>query len=283
MIGHYKDHTSALLAKQNYERLEDWFRQFDSALIAFSAGVDSSILALAAKEALSQKAIAATSISNSFSKSEIVYSRRMAQEIGIELVTVFQDDLSNEGYVSNQVNRCYFCRSNLASAIMAIVKDRGISVWVDGTHLDDMKSPRPGVKALRESGFKAPLVELGLRKEEIREMARYKALSNADRPSEACLSSRVAYGQKIDEVTLRRIEEAERFVLSLIDVKILRVRTIERKAILEMDYGSIPGAKKSFKEIEAKLKSLGYESVEIDPQGYRSGRMLELFISDGSS
>lgn len=283
IVGHENDGDFVLHAKQNYERLEDWFRQFDSALIAFSAGVDSSLLALAARETLSENAIAVTSISSSFAKSEIEYSKRMAHEIGIELVTVFQDDLSSEGYVANQVNRCYFCRSNLASAIMPIVKDRGISVWVDGTHLDDMMSLRPGVKALREAGFRAPLAELGFRKEQVRDIARYRGLSNADRPSEACLSSRVAYGQKIDEATLRRIEEAEKYVKSVIDVKVLRVRTIGKKAILEMDYDSIQVAREFFKQIEAKLKLLGYQTVEIDPQGYRSGRMLELFINDSSS
>ncbi len=283
MAGNEYDNAFVSHAKQNYEKLKDWFLQFDSALIAFSAGVDSSILALAASEALSENAIAVSSISSSFSKSEIEHSKRMAGEIGIELVTVLQDDLSNEGYVANQVNRCYFCRSNLASAIIPLVKDRGISVWVDGTHLDDMMSPRPGVKALREAGFRAPLAELGFRKEQIRDMARYKGLSNADRPSEACLSSRVAYGQKIDETTLRRIEEAESYVKSVIDVKVLRVRTIGERAILEMDYGSIQLAKEYIKQIEAKLKLLGYESVEIDPRGYRSGRMLDLFINDSSS
>jgi uncharacterized protein len=241
------------------------------------------LLALAAKETLGSKAVAVTSISTSFSKSEIEYSKHMAREIGIELLTVFQDDLSSEGYVANQVNRCYFCRSNLASVIVPIAKERSIAVCVDGTHLDDMMSPRPGVKALRGANFRAPLAELGFHKDQIRGMARYKALSNADKPSESCLSSRIAFGHRIDEATLRRIEDAERYVKSTVDLKVLRVRAIGKRAILELDYNSIQKAKERFKEVEVMLKSLGFESVEIDPEGYRTGKMLELFVNDRAS
>lgn len=270
-------------AAQNLESLRQWFLQFNSALVAFSAGVDSSILALAARKALSERAVAVTSISRSFAQKEIELSERMATEIGIELIKVYQDDLSSKEYVANQVNRCYFCRSNLASVIMPIVNARGISVWVDGSHLDDMKSPRPGVKALRESGFRAPLVELGFHKEDIREMARYAGLSNAERPSEACLSSRIAYGQKIDEMTLRRIENAEEVVRRVTNARIVRVRTIGNRAIIEVDSDSIQNANDSFEEINSQLKFLGYEYVEIDPDGYRSGRMMDLFVNDTSS
>jgi pyridinium-3,5-biscarboxylic acid mononucleotide sulfurtransferase len=266
--------------KENLLKLKNWFLQFDSALVAFSAGVDSSVLACAARQALSRKAIAVTSVSPSFARSEIDQARQIANEIGIELIVVSQQDLATKDYVANLVNRCYFCRLNLVQAIMPIVEERKISICVDGTHLDDMKSPRPGVKALREARFRAPFVELALCKEEIRAIARILKLSNAEKPSEACLSSRIAYGQKIDEHTLRQIEESEIFIRELVGAKIVRVRTIETRAVVELDRESIHKAIKSFSKIQETLISLGYTSVEIDPNGYASGRMLDLFIRD---
>ncbi len=271
-----------LSPEENLLRLKNWFRQFESALVAFSGGVDSSVLAFAARAALSKNAITVTSVSPSLAKSEIDSAEKIAKEIGIELIVVSQDDLASKDYVANQVNRCYFCRSNLVQAIMPIVSERRVAICVDGTNPDDLKSPRPGVKALREAGFRAPFVELGLCKEEIRAIARFVNLSNAEKPSEACLSSRIAYGQKIDERTLRRIEESEIFIRELVGAKIVRVRTIGSRAVLELDIDSVEKAKELFPKIERKLISLGYTSVEIDPRGYSSGRMLELFIRDNA-
>src|SRR5487761_335820 len=273
------NHSSAIVpdtefarARENFRKLKDWFLEFDSTLVAFSAGVDSSVLAYAARQALSSKAIAVTSVSPSFSRSEIDSARQLANEIGIELIVVSQDDLATKDYVANQVNRCYFCRSNLVKALMPIVKERNISICVDGTHLDDLKSPRPGVKA--------PFVELGFSKEEVREIARILRLSNSEKASESCLSSRIAYGQKIDEDTLRQIEKSEIFIRELVHAKIVRVRTIGTRAIVELDPNSIERAQKSFSEIQRKLMSFGYTAIEIDPNGYSSGRMLDLFIRD---
>ncbi len=260
--------------------LERWFSHFDSCLVAFSAGVDSSVLACAARRVLGNKAVAVTSVSPAFARSETLAVTRIANEIGIELVTVRQDDLSDENYVANQVSRCYFCRSNLVKAIEPIAKARNIEVCVDGTHLDDMHSPRPGVKALREAGFRAPFVELGFLKEDIRDVARVTNLSNAERPSEACLASRIAYEQRIDKNTLRMIERSEEFIRQLTGASVVRVRTIGSMAVLELDKGSIPTAIKNEREIARALKMFGYTKVEIDPEGYKQGKMLSLFIQE---
>lgn len=260
--------------------LEEWFRSFDSALVAFSSGVDSSVLAFAAKQALGEKAIAVNSLSVSFAESERMNVELVAREIGVQLLFVNQDDLGSKGYVANQVNRCYFCRANLASAMLPLIKERRISVCVDGTHIDDMRSPRPGVKALRENGFRAPFVELGFDKSDVRAVARLIGLSNADRPAEACLSSRVAYGQRIDEPTLRRIEDAENYVRELVNPRIVRVRTTGSKAVIEVDKESIERASSHSFEIEKGLRRLGYSEVSIDPEGYSSGRMLSLYVAD---
>ncbi len=262
--------------------LISWFRQFHSCAIAFSAGVDSSLLAYCAKRALGDKAYAITSLSSSFPEDEKQTARLVAREIGIELVEVEQDDLATPEYVANGVSRCYFCRNNLAQSIQPICEKLSIEVCVDGTHVDDMKTPRPGIKALREAGFRAPYVELGMGKNSVRLTARFAGLSNWERPSEACLSSRVAFGQKIDLKTLRRIEVAEKEVKSITNARIVRVRTVGTNASVEVDKSTVATAIERIDEITRALQNLGYDSVKIDPNGYTSGKMLELFVKEDS-
>ncbi|MFI5420105.1 MAG: asparagine synthase-related protein, partial [Nitrososphaerales archaeon] len=170
---------------QDLERLVNWFVSFRSCLVAFSGGVDSSLLAFAAKSALGNRAHAVISKSPAMAESEIDWAKKVAKEIGIELLEVVQNDLEDREYVKNSVTRCYFCRSNLVDAMRPLVDRLAIEVCVDGTHADDMSSPRPGVKALREAGFRPPILELGFGKEKIRNMARTAGLSTWQRPSEA--------------------------------------------------------------------------------------------------
>src|SRR5579875_3268992 len=205
--------------------LEEWFARYSSCAIAFSGGVDSPLLAYTARKMLHDKAVAILSRSPALSRAEYRNAVSVANFIGIRLLVVRQDDLATPGYVTNNVNRCYFCRSNLAKAIDPIVKELRIDVRVDGTHLDDMSSPRPGIKALREAGFRSPLAELGMRKEDVRRVARLVGLSNSEKPSEACLSSRIAYGQAIDTKTLRMIEDSEEFIRQITSASVVRVRT----------------------------------------------------------
>ncbi|MHB1867781.1 MAG: ATP-dependent sacrificial sulfur transferase LarE [Nitrososphaerales archaeon] len=259
-----------------------WFQQFQSCAVAFSAGVDSSLLAYCAKRALADKAYAVTALSSSFPEAEKQTAREVAREIGIELIEVVQDDLGTPEYVANGVSRCYFCRNNLAQAIQPICDRKSIAVCVDGTHVDDMKTPRPGIKALREARFRAPYVELGMGKDSIRTTAKLAGLSNWERPSEACLSSRVAFGQKIDFETLRRIENAESAVKLITGATIVRVRTIGISANVEVDKSTLSTAFERAEKITQALKDLGYDSVNVDPDGYTSGKMLDLFVKENT-
>jgi uncharacterized protein len=256
------------------DRLTEWFSRFDSCLVAFSSGVDSSVLAFASHKVLGNRAIAATSVSPAFAEREILSAKKMAEEIGIELVIVSQDDLNDEKYVENSVARCYFCRRNLTAALYPVAKTRNIEVCVDGTQMDDLRSPRPGIKSLREAGFRAPLVELSYSKEDVREMARCAGLSNSERPSEACLSSRIAFEQRIDYGTLQMIEKAEEFIKNLSGADIVRVRTFQRRALVEVDGPSVNAVLGQRKQIVDALRLIGYSEVEIDPEGYKQGRML---------
>ncbi|HZW56397.1 MAG TPA: ATP-dependent sacrificial sulfur transferase LarE [Nitrososphaerales archaeon] len=258
--------------------LLDWFKRFESCAVAFSGGVDSSLLAYAAKVAIGESSIAVLSTSPATPREEVENAERIASEIGIRLFIVKQDDLGTSGYVANLVNRCYFCRSNLAQAMETLAEGHHAQVCVDGTHADDMKSPRPGVKALREAGFRAPFVELGIGKSEIRKVARYVGLSNADRPSEACLSSRIAFGQMIDFQTLQMIERAEKAVREITGASTVRVRVIGNGALVEVDFNSVPKALEYSKDISDQLLEIGFKNVNIAEEGYVSGRMLDLFI-----
>jgi pyridinium-3,5-biscarboxylic acid mononucleotide sulfurtransferase len=266
----------------DHRALGRWFENFSSCIVAFSAGVDSSLLAYVAKETLGSSAYAVTSYSPSFSNHEKESAEKIAQEIGIRLIEVEQDDLSVDGYRKNGVDRCYFCRRNLAEAISPIRRSLEVEVCVDGTHIDDLGSPRPGIRALRQAGFRAPYAELGLNKERIRAAARDMGLSNWNRPSESCLSSRIAFGQLIDRETLNLVERAEIAVKEITQAKIVRVRTMGRKALVELDRSSVSHGLKNKATIELALKEIGYRSVEIDEQGYVSGRMLEMFVQDSS-
>ncbi len=264
--------------KENLEKLAAWYDAFRSCIVAFSGGVDSSLLAFAARSVLFDRAYAVISKSPAMATSEVEAARKSAKEIGIDLYEVSQDDLADEAYVKNSVNRCYFCRSNLVTAIAPLVNRFAIEICVDGTHTDDMSNPRPGVKALREAGFRAPFLELGFGKREIREMAKAAGLSNWNRPSEACLSSRIAFGSEINLTKLQRVEAAENYVKVIIGARIVRVRTLEKHAIVEVDKESLSEAFRNLSLIQEELKVLGYETVEIDKEGYRSGKMLELFV-----
>jgi pyridinium-3,5-biscarboxylic acid mononucleotide sulfurtransferase len=256
-----------------------WFRNFNSCIVAFSAGVDSSLLAYAARRVLGKRAYAVTSLSPAFAETEREETKRIAREIGINLIEVTQDDLKDSNYVKNDVSRCYFCRSNLVAVIRPVASSLSVEVCVDGTHKDDLQKPRPGVKALRENGFRAPLVDLGFGKQEIRDMTRHAGLSNWNRPSEACLSSRIAYGQEISLDTLSRVEKAETIVRGITGATVVRVRTIGYTARVEVNVETTQVAVLRLPEISEKLKQLGYQKVEVDPEGYVSGKMLELFVT----
>jgi len=266
------------LVDTDLEQLISWFLPYRSCLVAFSGGVDSSLLAFAAKKALNERAFAVISKSPAVSISEIEYAREIAAEIGIELIEAVQNDLEDKRYLENSVLRCYFCRSNLVEAMTPIAHRLSIDVCVDGTHADDVQNPRPGIKALREGGFRAPFLELRYRKERIRNMAKNSNLSNWDRPSEACLSSRIAYGTEISLARLKKIEAAENFVRSKTNARIVRVRLIDNQGIIEVDKESIDRVIANLELICKKLVEIGFESVEIDRAGYKSGRMLELFV-----
>ncbi|MBS7623163.1 ATP-dependent sacrificial sulfur transferase LarE [Candidatus Bathyarchaeota archaeon] len=264
------------LAEKVNEILEG-IRSKGSVLVAMSGGVDSSLVALLSKKALGNKALAATADSATLPLGELEEARRLAREIGLEHIIINVDETSNPTFVSNPPERCYHCKKELILKMKEIAEDRGIGVIVDGTNADDMKVHRPGALALAEAGVYSPLADAGLGKEDVRKLARMLGLPNADRPSMACLASRLPYGEQITKDKLRLVAEAERLVKELTGARELRVRLHGRLARIEVgrDERRLLFSEGLMDRIAGNLKSLGLVYVTMDLLGYRSGSMDE--------
>lgn len=256
-----------------FQRLISWFQNKNQkAIVALSGGVDSAVVALAAKKALDKKAVAVTADYNTLSGDELKSARKIAKEIDIHHRIVRYNELDNEEFVKNDSLRCYHCRTELASYLLLEAKKMDVSLIVDGTNIDDLKDYRPGIKAMRENGVKSPLVELGIGKQNIRSIAKSNNLSVFDKPSNSCLASRIPHGIPVTFEKLKRIETAEILVKSVFNVRQVRVRDHQDTARIEV-------GRQEFKEmfdtdkllaIDSKLKNLGFKYVALDLSGYKS-------------
>ncbi|MEM3004173.1 MAG: ATP-dependent sacrificial sulfur transferase LarE [Candidatus Bathyarchaeia archaeon] len=262
---------------ERMEEIIERIRSKGSVLVAMSGGVDSSLVALLSKKALGNKALSATADSPTLPPGELEEARRLAKEIGLEHIIIKVDETSNPTFVSNPPERCYHCKKELILKLKEIAEDRGIEVTVDGTNADDMKAHRPGALALAEAGVYSPLADAGLRKEDVRWLAKMLGLPNADRPSMACLASRLPYGEQITKGKLRLIAEAERLVRELTGARELRVRLHGRLARIEVGRHerNLLFSEDLMEDIAESLKSLGFVYVTMDLLGYRSGSMDE--------
>jgi pyridinium-3,5-biscarboxylic acid mononucleotide sulfurtransferase len=256
-----------------FQSLISWFQNKNQkVIVALSGGVDSAVVALAAKKALAKKVVAVTADYNTLSGDELKSARKIAKEIDIDHRIVRYSELDNEEFVKNDSLRCYHCRSELASYLLLEAKKMNVSLIVDGTNIDDLKDYRPGIKAMRENDVKSPLVELGIGKQNIRSIAKSNNLSVFDKPSNSCLASRIPHGIPVTFEKLKRIETAEILVKSVFNVRQVRVRDHQDTARIEV-------GREEFKEmfdtdkllaIDSKLKNLGFKYVALDLSGYKS-------------
>ncbi len=267
--AHHKGDISVLLDAKR-QRLRSIIGGYESAVIAFSGGVDSSLVCVVAYEILADNAVAITAVSETYPSSELEISRKLADRVGIKHLVISTDELQDSNFSKNPSERCYFCKKELLRKLDGIREELGFKHIFDGTNFDDYSDIRPGLRAVREFDVHSPLAEARLTKDEVRKLAASYGLSNADKPANPCLASRIPFGMNISLEKLDRINKGEEYVRSL-GFNIVRVRDQDGLARVEVGIEEIPMAKKLEKDISLALCKIGYSSVAIDHQGYRMG------------
>ena len=259
-----------------HRRLVEAIRARGRVLVAFSGGVDSGLVARLAYDALGRDALAVLADAESLSRHELDEAVAEAEEIGIPLRILSMSELANESYAANPANRCYFCRKELGRNLRPLASELGFDVIADGVNVSDLGDVRPGIQAMNEEGFWHPLVEHGLGKDEVRALARHLGLSFHAKPSHACLSSRIAYGEVITLEKLQRVDAAE-LALRALGFPVVRVRAHEGIARIEVPPEDIPRltAPEMAEKAVAAVRDAGFVYVTVDLRGYRSGSMRE--------
>ncbi|HEX2033193.1 MAG TPA: ATP-dependent sacrificial sulfur transferase LarE [Chloroflexota bacterium] len=266
---------SAELAAQ-YERLKAICRSLGSTLVAFSAGVDSTLLLKVCVDELGERAVAVTAVSESYPSHELAQAKRLTRDMGCRLILVETHELEDERYASNPSNRCFYCKQELFTTIFPVAEREGLATVVYGANLDDTGDYRPGMQAARQMGARAPLLEAEMGKPEIRALSRYLGLETWDKPALACLSSRIPYGERVTEEKLQQIDQAEVFLVQE-GFRQVRVRHHGEMARIEVPPTELPRFFEAGRNerVAHKLKELGFRFVTLDLQGYRSGSLNE--------
>ena len=259
---------------EKLEQLKTIFAQMERALIAYSGGVDSTLVAKIAYDVLGEKALAVTAVSPSLLPEELEDAKIQAATIGIPHQIVETQEMENPNYTSNPVNRCYFCKSELHDTLKPLAKKLGYPYVVDGVNADDLKDYRPGIQAAQERGARSPLAEVGVSKLEVRQISQYLGLDWWDKPAQPCLSSRFPYGEEITVAKLQRVGRAEIYLRKL-GWKNLRVRSQEDTARIELPPEQIKDFISSvdLSSVVSAFQELGFIYVTLDLEGYRSGKL----------
>ncbi len=244
------------------------------AVLAYSGGVDSSLLLRAAAEVMGPRLIAVTAVSETYPPGELEVAKEFARTLGVTHRILRTQELASEEFARNSSERCYFCKKELYGKLKKIAETEGISCILDGSNTDDLDDYRPGRKAAEEFSVRSPLVETGLSKSDVRELARFLNLPSWDKPSLACLSSRIPYGTRITPDIIETVKTAEDH-LRVLGLRQVRVRHHGDIARIEIDreaFGQLL-SNEAAEKITAALKGLGYTYVCLDLEGYRTGSM----------
>ncbi|MDY6881511.1 MAG: ATP-dependent sacrificial sulfur transferase LarE, partial [Thermodesulfobacteriota bacterium] len=261
--------------------LQEYFSRYDGAIISYSGGVDSALLAYVAHLALGERMLAVIADSPSLSRREWRSAKEFASRFDIPLRTVYTEELKDPDYISNMGNRCYYCKKDLFKKLHELrdqltgPADNRI-VWpiICGTNLDDLNDYRPGMRAAEEASVLAPYVDLGFDKKTIRALASYFDIGIADKPAMPCLASRIAYGEEVTDQRLRQVEEGEDLLYEL-GLKIFRVRHHGALARIEVPPHDFPVLIENGEHIVKKFRELGFTFVGMDLAGFKSGSLNE--------
>ena len=259
------------------DQLEARIRSLESCIVAFSGGVDSSLVAALAARALGERALAVTAVSPALATGELDGAREVAGAVGIRHETLTTAELEREGYRANDRDRCYHCKSELYDRLSALATRRGYAVVLSGANADDIGDWRPGLRAAAEHGVIHPLLEAGVGKDEVRELARDLGVPSAEKPASPCLASRIPYGTAVDPVVLAQIDRAELAVKAL-GFSVLRVRhhgPLGRVEFDEPDLAALTTDERRM--IVEAVSTAGYAEVEIADEPFRSGSLNASF------
>lgn len=266
--------TPLLIAKR--DRLLELLRGYGRVAVAFSGGIDSTVVAQAAQLACGEKAVAVTAVSMSLASGEREEAERLAKLIGIRHQVIQTNEFENPDYLKNAPNRCYFCKTELYTNLERFIPQLGVDVVVNGANLDDRGDYRPGMQAAREHLVRSPLIEAELTKAEVRELAKDWNLPTWDKPASPCLSSRVAYGVSVTPERVQRVDQAELFIKQTFGFREFRVRhEANELARLEVPLTELPRFLEpaNREAVAKKFRELGFKYITIDLEGFRSGSM----------
>jgi pyridinium-3,5-biscarboxylic acid mononucleotide sulfurtransferase len=257
--------------------LRDRIGSFESCAVAFSGGVDSTFLLKVAYETLEARVIAVTALSESLPAGELEAAQNLARRIGARHVVLRTFETRDQNYLANAADRCYFCKTEMYTRLSDFASQEQIGMVVDGLNLDDLHDRRPGRAAAIERGVISPLVDAGLTKADIRALSREMGLPTWDKPAMACLSSRIPHGTPISLQALTQVDRAEKFLREL-GIGQVRVRHHGRVARIEVEPHDFALARSREAEINARLNTLGFAEVVLDPDGYRTGHRRPLGV-----
>jgi pyridinium-3,5-biscarboxylic acid mononucleotide sulfurtransferase len=264
--------------REKQERLKAIFKDMGKVLLAFSGGVDSTLLLKVAQDVLGNKnVLAVTALSPLYPERELQGVKKLIQVLGARHRLIHSNELEIPGFSKNPPNRCYYCKSKLFGELLELAREEAIPSVVEGSTLDDDRDHRPGKIAIRELGIRSPLKETAFTKTEVRELSKALGLPTWDKPSFACLASRFPYGEEITEDGLKRVDQAEDLLFGL-GFKQVRVRhygNLARIEILKEEMTRLMDDSLR-EEVVSHLKGLGYRYITLDLQGFRSGSMNEV-------
>ncbi|HAX46763.1 MAG TPA: ATP-dependent sacrificial sulfur transferase LarE [Nitrospina sp.] len=265
-----------LLEKKRLD-LESRIAELGSALVAFSGGVDSTLVLAVAKKVLGDKVLAVTAESDSVPERELQTAQHLAETLGVKHRIIHTEEMSSPDYLKNPANRCYYCKSELYGKLSKVAAEHKLTSILNGINLDDLGDHRPGITAANEAGIISPLAELGFNKQDVRDLAREMDLPNWEKPALACLSSRIPYGQPVTTEKLSMIEQAEGALLAE-GFRQVRVRHHGDMARIELPQEDIPGLLKNglTEKINLRLREIGFQYVTVDLEGYRSGSLNDV-------